>query len=228
MKKENRIRFYPLWGVAIAVLVVALTVTAVLWLWPWENDAPPDTTGESNGTEELVCLQFSRYSGAFVEDGSDEAVSNVAAMLVANTGSEFLDLATVTYDAGGQTATFVVTGLPPGEKAWVLESNRMILADGIEFRLRDCATTFRPDAVTQTDLLSVTPQGDTLTVENTSDRTLENVCVYYKVYHTDGNYLGGITYMLSFGTLKPGESARKQSVHYGEDARIVRFSYQTE
>lgn len=227
VKKDNQTRFNLLWAAGILLIAVLITATVVLCLRPWESTENPDAT-QSGSKEELVCLQFSQYSGSYVEDGSYEKVTNVAAILVANVGTEFLDLATVTYAVGDETATFVVTGLPPGKKAWVLEANRMVLAEDVEFRLLSCDTSFRPDAVMQTELLDVSAEGNTLQVTNTSDTPLENVCVYYKVTHTDGHYLGGITYMLNFGTLQPGETVQKQSAHFSDAARIVRFSYQSE
>lgn len=227
VRPDNRISW---WIPVLAVLVVLAAVAAVLLLMPREEPAPdpspPGTTGPTVPNA-LESLQFSRYSGQYVEDGTDEEVSNVAAILVNNPTSEFLDLGTVTYKVGGTTATFEITGLPPGGTAWVLEAERLQLEDGWEFEFQDSTYTFRADAIRQTDLLTVQSQDDTLTVTNVSDQTLENVCLYYKVKHSDGNYLGGITYMMEFGTLEPGASAQKRSAHYGPNAEIVRYSYQT-
>lgn len=224
MQSENRIfRWLP----PVLIVVLAAAITAVLIVLPREEaDTPRSTDPPSTGG--LTCLQFSRYSGAYVEDGSDEAVSDVAAALIHNDSEKFLDLATVTYAVGSKTATFVVKGLPPGGSAWVLEANRMKLEDGDTFELEDCVTSFREDAVRSTEDLSVTAKGNTLSVRNDSGETLQNVCIYYKVAHTDGNYLGGITYVLDFGTMEPGQTAQKQSAHYGENAEIVRYSFQRE
>ncbi len=216
-----------IWIVAASVLATVALTALVLLLWPWEKgpeDAPQPM--EQVQMDQLVSLEFSRYSGAYVEDGSDEKVSGVAAMLVANPTDRFLDLATVTYQVGEKTAVFEVKGLPPGGKAWVLESQRMTLDDGDTFQLEDCVTTFRADAIRQTDLLSVQRDGNSLTVKNVSGETLENVCLYYKVKHTDGNYLGGILYTLNFGTLEAGASQTRQAGHFSDRAEIVRYSYQ--
>lgn len=225
MGTNNRTRFYLLWGIGIAVgiaLVVLLSVLAVRHFLP-EAEQPEGTTP----VKELVCLQFSSYSGEFVEDGTDETVQNVAAILVENTGTEFLDRAEVVYGVGSKRAEFVVTGLPPGERAWVLESDRMILEEGDEFRPAGSTTSFRSNAITDPEDMQVTAQGDTLTLVNNSTQTRQNVCVYYKVRHTDGSFLGGITYMLKFGDLEPGQSVTRRSDHFSEKAEIVRYSYQT-
>ena len=208
-------------------LTALAAVTAVLMLKPWKTDQPDAAPEPDPGSEQLVSVQFSRYSGAFVEDGQNREVTDVAAMLVANTGTKFLDYGTVTYDVGGRTAVFEVQGLPPGKMAWVLEANGMELSDGMQFKLLDCQTAFRDNAVTQTDLLEVSAEGQILTLTNTSDQTLQNVTVYFKNLHTDGHFLGGIAYMLYYGTLEPGQTVNKLGPHYGQDSRIVRFSYQT-
>ena len=110
----------------IGFLLVLAAVAAVLLLMPPEEAADPSPPGGS-GTLALKCLQFSSYTGQFVEDGTDEPVAGVAAMLVTNPTAQFLDLATVTYKVGDTTATFEITGLPPGGTAWVLEKNRLRL-----------------------------------------------------------------------------------------------------
>ncbi len=175
----------------------------------------------------LICLEYSRYTGAFPEDGSGRQVENVAAMLVRNSSDQFLDFATVKCRVGTQIGTFQVTGLPPGGTAWVLEQTGMSLSEGEEFAAFECEDYyFREESVITTDKLSVETDGNTLTVTNESDKTLENVCVYYKTVFEDGFYFGGISYMLEFGELAPGEQATKQSSHFGENSRIVRYSFQ--
>lgn len=191
------------------------------------SEEPEETTGSTDNFGGLVCLEYSRFSGSFPEDGSGREVTDVAAMLVYNSSSEFLDYATVECSIGSSTGTFQITGLPPGATAWVLEQDARTVSDGDTFTARTCEQyAYRSDAVMSTELLSVEPDGSTLTVKNVSDKTLENVCVYYKSLHSDGHYFGGICYMLNFGTLDPGESAQKQSSHFGSDSKIVRYSFQ--
>lgn len=175
----------------------------------------------------LVCLEYSRYTGPFPEDGTGRSVENVAAMLVRNTSDQFLDFATVECRVGSEIGTFKVTGLPPGGTAWVLEQTGMTLTENEEFAAFECDEYyFREQAVITTDKLTVQASGNTLTVTNQSDKTLENACVYYKTVYEDGFYFGGITYMLEFGDLAPGQQATKQSSHFGDSSRIVRYSFQ--
>lgn len=177
---------------------------------------------------DLVCLEISRFSGYFVEDPDNEdQVSSVAAILVANETDKFLDLATVTYTVGGKTATFQITGLPSGERVWVLEQDRLSIAEGDELVFEDCVVTYNENAMETTDDLLVQREGYGMTVTNRSGSTLKNVCVYYKNRTQDGAFLGGITYLVSFGDLAPGQSVRRYSYHLDETSHIVRYGYQT-
>ena len=191
------------------------------------GEAPQQTTAPSSSTNGgLVCEEISRFSGAFVEDGKDQQVKDVAAILVVNQTEQFLDLATVTYQVGDRTATFQITGLPAGRKAWVMESNRLTLKDGDELVLKDCVESYRPDPIVTSDALSVSRQGQYLTLTNTSDSKLVNVAVYYKNTLEDGTFLGGITYVMAFGDMEPGATKTIGKDHFDQTSEILRFSYQ--
>ena len=168
-----------------------------------------------------------RFSGQFVEDGSDELVEHVLAILVTNVSDRFLDLGTVSYDVGGETASFVVTGLPPGRSAWVMESSRMRVNKGADPDYIGCVTNYRSGVVSQTADITLRAEGNQLIAVNNTGATLENVFVYYKILHTDGNFFGGITYLVDFGTIEPGGTARSIAGHYQEGkTEIVRIGWQ--
>lgn len=183
-----------------------------------EQTVPPE--------QQLICELYSLYSGAYVEDGSDEPVANVAALLIRNGSSQYLDLAQLTYDLDGREAIFTVTGLPAGASAWVLEANRLTADGDTKFTHKNTLTSFRTDAVNDLEGLELAFNGTMLKATNTSDQPLKSVTVYYKTLHEDGNFLGGITYMTTFGDLEPGQSAEKIAGHFQPDkSRIVRIGY---
>lgn len=231
MVRNNRIYIARavLLRITIAVLVLLLVVTLSGCK---KNDSPQNishgATQNRASSEDLYCLEFTSYSGPFVEDGTNEQVENILAVLLENRSNEYLELATVTYDVDGETAQFVASGLPPSERAWVLETNRMPAKADSEYEFLDCQSTFRDDALFTTDKLEVEVEGNTLMLRNISKDTINNPCVYYKNLNSDGNYLGGITYMVGFDALKPGDTLKKQAGHYTENSRIVRYSYQTQ
>ena len=229
---------WPWITVLALILVLAVAATSLLVIKPWEPDTPVQETEPADNifsgltmeasSEDLYCLEFTSYSGLFYEDGKNEEVENVAAILVENRSEEFLEKATITYDASGETATFVVTALPAGKKCWVLEQNRMKITGGVEFEFLDCVSGFRKDTSLNEDLLGITYEGDVVTVTNKGDEPLYSVCVYYKNIHDDGNYLGGITYLISIEEIKAGETQNKRAGHFSESSEIVRTSYLTE
>ena len=90
-----------------------------------------------------------------------------------------------------------------------------------------CNTSFKEDVVDSTKDITISAVGNLLTAKNNTNRTLKNVFIYYKSVHSDGNYFGGITYMVNFGDLKPGEAVEKLGGHYSEDdSEIVRIGWQ--
>lgn len=193
---------------------------------------PSETEPPAEAELELVqvsCDQYSIFTGQYMEDGRDELVYDVAAILVTNHSDKFLEIATFTYEIDGREATFVATGLHSGRSAWVLEENRMTATADSNFTYVSVATGFRDDVVSATSKISVSVAGNMMTAKNNTSSTLEEVYVYYKVRHTDGNYLGGITYRVDFGTLEPGASLTKLAGHYAaENAEIVRISWKSE
>ena len=223
-------RGYSVNTVALKIVLFLMMLMVMLAGCTKDNELsnkPTEETQAIASSKDLYCEEFSSYSGPFVEDGSNEQVENILAMLVKNRSEDYLEYAVVTYDVGGKTAEFVVTGLPSGQGAWVLEKNRMTVKKNTIPQFSDCESTFKSDAIVICDKLNVTSKANTITLKNVSNETLVNPCVYYKNLNSDGNYLGGITYMVGFDTLESSESAEKQSGHFAENSRIVRYSYQT-
>ena len=176
----------------------------------------------------LSVLAESGHTGLYYEDGQNKPVENVAAILLKNNSEEFLDRAVVEYDISGKRATFIATGLPPGKAAWVQEQNKLTLGPSETFTLDydSVEASFNNTARLTTDDIELDLKDNTLTVTNITEKPLVNVCVYYKNLGSDGNYLGGITYMIAFDRLGPGEELTKQSQHFGNQSDIVKYSYQ--
>lgn len=192
------------------------------------NDSTKQTEPDNEFTNRdalIACDEYSLFSGQFVEDGKDNLVSNVATILVTNNSDQFLDLATIMYLIDGKTATFVVTGLPAGRSAWVLESSKLTATASSTFTYVDKTTSFRENVSATSDKVTITADGNMLTATNNSDETLEGVFIYYRSVHTDGNFLGGITYLVDFGTLEPGAAVEKMGGHYSEDSEIIRIGW---
>lgn len=225
-EQKNR-RVSIIGGILLGVLLLVFIGIAV-WDANKEKDEP-DTSQTPQGKETITCDSFSSFTGQYVEDGSDIPVENVAAMLVTNHTDDFLDLATIEYEINGKSATFVVTGLPAGKSAWVMEKNQMTITSEADFEYINKTTAYKDGVVNETDKITLSAEGNMLTAANNTDEKLEGVFVYYKTLHTDGNYLGGITYMTTFGDLEPGEKRTELAGHYDKDkTEIVRIGWKEE
>jgi len=185
---------------------------------------PPVTEEIAQGS--ISCVDIGRFSGQYVEDGRDELVENVAAILVRNDSDQYLELATLTFDTAAGEAVFIVTGLPAHRSAWVMEANRMTVAADAQLVYRDSITSFKDGVTAETDRLEIVPDIGTLTVTNVTDETLEDIFVCYRTIHADGIFLGGITYRVEIGDLGPGESRDTLAGHYKpEVSEIVRIGW---
>ena len=194
-----------------------------------QDPLAPQVTEPVKDPADLKIRQYSSFTGIYVEDGSDEPVENVAAILVTNPTDRYLDMGTVICDIDGKEGKFLVTGLPAGASAWVMEVSRMTVTADSVFLPKSCDTTYRSNAVSSTEDVTIQSAGTMLRAVNNTGKTLKNVTVYYKVLHTDGNFFGGITYMVTFGDLEPGASAEKLAGHFKEGwTTIVRIGYQSE
>ena len=229
IKERDRRRRW-IFGLAIVGGILAVTLLLTRADVEPQDDDKQDSGGDVSSQpykDDLIsCESYSSFSGQYVEDGSDIPVEHVAAMLVRNQTKEFLDLATIEYEIDGKPATFVVTGLPAGKSAWVMEKNQMTITEGAEFKYIDKTTAFKSGVVSSTDKITLSAEGNMLTAVNNTGEKLEGVFVYYKTLHTDGNYLGGITYMTTFGDLEPGEKKTELAGHYDKDkTEIVRIGW---
>ena len=230
MIKERDRRRRWISGLAIGGGILAMILLLVLAGSDAQDGDKQDSGGNASSLpykDDLIsCESYSSFSGQYVEDGSDIPVEHVAAMLVTNQNKEFLDLATIEYEIDGKSATFVVTGLPAGKSAWVMEKNQMTVTNGADFKYIDKTTAFKSGVVSSTDKITLSAEGNMLTAVNNTGEKLEGVFVYYKTLHTDGNYLGGITYMTTFGDLEPGEKKTELAGHYDKDkTEIVRIGW---
>jgi cytoskeletal protein RodZ len=168
----------------------------------------------------LQILHIAGYAGMYMEDGSNEVVSNVMMLILENTGSEDLQLARISIAYSDFTAEFEVTNLPAGEMAVLLEKNRHA-ATGEDYRsIQVKNVVFFPEAMSlREDRLKITGSNGTLKVENISGEDIAgDIYIYYKHSASDLLY-GGITYRVAVrGGLKAGESTTVIAGHYTPDS----------
>lgn len=169
--------------------------------------------------EGLVITDIGKYAGVFMEDGSDEPVSNILMIQVENTTGKDLYLAQIKLEYGDKTAVFQVTNLPNGAKAILLEQQRMSYTVQMPQSASVENVAFTTEFSMLADQLEVTALNGVINVKNISGKDIpEDIYVYYKNYV--GNlYYGGITYrILIEGGLKAGEIRQLMASRFNQSS----------
>ena len=179
---------------------------------------------------QLKVVAVGRFTGAYVEDGTDEEVTDVLALIVENAGQSWVEYAELTMDCGGETARFTLSSLPGGSSALLMEKNRMTYVPGTAYRLSEkMKLAEQASAVMDfSDDFVLYPDDGVINVQNISGRDhTEDVSVYYKNYRY-GLYFGGICYRARFENgIKDGELVQSVQPHYSNaDSVILFMSYE--
>ena len=161
----------------------------------------------------LEILQQGSLSGHFIEDGSDEPVENVACALIRNNGDWYLDYGLVTAEAGNEIYHFVVTGLPGGDGVWVMERDRKTVEAGTVFTFAEEQVSQLRKVCAEDERVNIDLLDGKVSVTNTGEKALASVRIYYKQVHSDGNYLGGITYTCVAEAVEPGATVEVPGGH---------------
>ena len=172
------------------------------------------------GTD-LVALELRSYSGIYLEEGSQEGVSNVAAIVLCNDGPNLLEHAQVELWKGKEKLNFELSYLPAGEKILVLESNKHPFTNDL---ISACSGNETLASREIPDLIRIQQIGDRIvSIANPGPLPLKKLKVYYKNYDFESAmFLGGIVYEISIFSLAPGESFVAQPMYYSsETSRIV-------
>lgn len=163
------------------------------------------------------------YSGPYVEDGTNEQVKNVLAIVVTNTSGEFLQYSEITMKNGDARATFALSNLPAGASALVLAKDRVVGGD--DWTYEDDITAYIKKAELHEDKFSWEAGNNLLVLNNKSNDKYSKVHVYYKNTQ-DGIYIGGITYRIAFENLEAGEKREKLSKHFdGNNSHVMMIDY---
>lgn len=188
---------------------------------------PMDITFPIHLEDGLTITDIGKYAGIFIEDGTDEPVSNILMIQLQNNSQEDLYLATITMILDGKTASFQVTNLPASEQVVLLEQTKMEYASCIPSDIKTENVVFTDKFSMHEDVVRVTALSGVINVENISGTDItDDVFVYYKNY-AGGVYLGGITYRIRIsGGLKAGEIRQLMASRYHENgSRLLMVSF---
>ena len=174
------------------------------------------------GTE-LLATATIRYDGPFWEDGSNEEVSGVAALVVENQGGLLVSSGAVILELGKDRMVFELSFLPPGGRVLVLEKDRKPYSHQTPITCYGWTQEEYPENPGLVSVESVGLSGLTLT--NHTGCTVPGVEVQYKNYDQEsGMFLGGISYCLMEKDLMPRETRMLTPACYSAwESRVVRI-----
>ena len=163
--------------------------------------------------------------GSFVEDGLEAQVSNVATVMLHNTGPA-VTWTQVMIQTNGGVLTFCASMLPAGSRVMVLERDARRYPVGALTACRGQAVLAEESWMDEARLQFADIDMGTMAVTNLTDSHIKNLLIYYKTHYGDVDiFLGGVTYFHKVEALDGGETVLIQPDHYAKGySQIVRVS----
>ena len=176
--------------------------------------------------ESLQIVNIGSYTGAFVEDGTNEIVSGMLMLVVTNISESDLQYAEITLPTEAGDAKFTISTLPVGESAVLLEQSRMAYTgqeDPAQAQIANIATFNVPLSLCE-DQLQIQILDGAINVTNISGQDITgDVIIYYKNAASD-LYYGGITYRVRIqGGIKAGEIKQIMASHFSDTGSKIMF-----
>lgn len=193
--------------------------TVFTFLEPQESISLPYRV---EGTD-LIARQLVMYEGPDLEKGSDTPVSDITALLLYNDGQQEIAQAEVKLTAG-EELTFFASNIMPGAQVLVLETNTAVWKEREITACSGWVSEAAWKALPEITLEILEVDMGTLSVTNTSLRTLTDIWLYYKNYLPEGDlYVGGITYVETIPVLEPGQTVQINPNHYASGySRVIK------
>lgn len=239
-------------GLIVTIVLVILAVCMALLLYVGKHpDKTPETTGQPEPQQTTAAMQpqmepldvpensvnlgygvyvsdIAAYTGVYMEDGSDEVLSDILMMIVKNGGEQDIQYAKIIMDLGDRQAEFVITTLPAGESMVLLEQSRMAWSAEVDYaailpRVENIAYFQEPVSLHE-DRLDIQIVDGALNVTNISGEDIPGIIrVYYKNAAEDLLY-GGITYQITIeGGLKADELRQVMTNHASDTGSRIMF-----
>ena len=202
-----------------------------------ENPAAEETLPAMIATDEdinvnlnfgLYVTDIGGYTGMYMEDGSDEIVSNVLMLIVKNDGDQDVQYAEIGLELGEETAFFTLSTLPVGESVVLLEKNGLTWDETVDYvsalSMASNVAYFTEPMQLHSDKLKVQIVDGAINVTNISGEDIPgNISVYYKNAAADLLY-GGITYRVTIeGGLKAEELRQVVTKHASNSGSRIMF-----
>ena len=176
-----------------------------------QNDSDNSETAKSQTdaatlADGLSIMKIFSYSGAYVEDGSNDVCEGICAVRLYNSSAEhyqYLRFSVTTAD--GSRYLFSASTLFANTEMTVLCEEKKPYAEGeiVSSELINLAV-FQDAPTVHLETIQITYTDGFINAKNLTDTALTNVYVYYKSTDENG-FFGGITYRASFGDIPAGE-----------------------
>lgn len=175
---------------------------------------------------DLVITDLGKYTGVFMEDGTDEVLSGILMIVLKNNGEMPLEYAEITLATNAGDAKFTVSSVPAGASAVLLEQNRMEYSalqqiDSVDVQY---VSFFAEPLSLCEELISLQVLDGAINISNVSGADIAgDIVIYYKNYASD-LYYGGITYRVRItGGLKSDEIRQIMSEHFSASGSRIMF-----
>ena len=217
--KNRRKRRRRLIGFMTFILIALIGVAAYLFVTDGGGKKEEGAVSMNLGNN-LEIIDFGPYTGPFVEDGSNEEVTDVLMIVIRNNGKDILKGANLSMRYGEEKAKFDFSTLLPGEEMIVLEKNRLTYSaeakmSKLELKNREF---FEEELNLYDEDFQIIQSDGEFEVENVSGISAEGpITIYYK--NLSGNrYLGGITYSVVIEEgIQPTEIVQTAAEHFTLD-----------
>lgn len=192
---------------------------------PSEEVAVQPETAQTEPREEVLehrglqIVEIRSYTGAYMEDGSDEVLSELLSVVVDNKTGQALQYADLTLSfSGEEEAHFSVSNVPKDGRVVLLEANRMQYTDEVPSSCQVQNMALLPEFELHEDTFRISAMDGVLNVKNISERDISGtISVFYKNKIQDV-YYGGITYRAKIENgLKAGEIRQIPTKHFDPD-----------
>lgn len=163
----------------------------------------------------LVANSLAMYEGDMIENETDRFLVDAAALEVCNFGTSEVELAEVKLTFNKEEMVFFGTNIPAGGRVLIIEQS------GKGWTQEPCTechgwVQYSEDPVLPDSALILRDVDmGTVAVTNTTEKTLNDIWLFYKNYlYDEALYLGGITYIEVIPWIKPGQTVQITPENY--------------
>ena len=171
---------------------------------------------------QLHIIDIDEYAGIYMEDGTDDIVSEVMMIEVKNESEEDLQLARIYITYADIVTEFEVTNLSSGSSAVLLEKNQSRLPAGEPVKIEAHNVVFFNDKMSLIrDKIEIIGEDGMLNVKNIVQEDMDgDVYIYYK-HKMNDRFYGGITYRAKVKGISVGETIKISAEHYRKDSSEI-------